>query len=91
MLAISRKYGLSPAVSSASRNVRLVHARAAGGDDDAVEAVLLDVLDDHLLARVGAHVLVGAGDGDAGQCADATRTTASQSTTLAMFVPQLQT
>ena len=46
---------------------RLVHPRAAGGDHDPVQPVLLDVLDDHLLAGVGAHVLVGPRHGDAGQ------------------------
>ena len=46
---------------------RLVHARAAGGDDDTVERVLCDVLDDHLLTGVGAHVLVRFRHDDSGQ------------------------
>ena len=66
MLAISRRYGLRPAVSAARAERRLVHARAAGGDHHALEAVVGDVLGDHLLAGVGAHVLVRARHHDAG-------------------------
>ncbi len=45
---------------------RLVHAGAAGGDHDALELVVGDVLGDHLLPGVGAHVLVRARHHDAG-------------------------
>ena len=39
----------------------LVHARAAGSDDQAGQPVLMDVLGNHLLSRVGAHVLIPTG------------------------------
>src|SRR5450756_78734 len=42
-----------------------VHMWRAGGHDHAGEVVVLDGLLDELLARVGAHVLVVLGDGDA--------------------------
>ena len=48
----------------------LVQQRGAGGHHHAVEPELLDVLLDHLLARVGAHVLVVARQGDAGELLD---------------------
>jgi hypothetical protein len=44
----------------------LVHARAAGGNDDAIELMLRDRLLEKVLPRVRAHVLVIAGEGDAG-------------------------
>src|SRR3990170_2110046 len=45
----------------------LMQMRRAGPDDDAREALLLDVLFDQLLSERGAHELVVAGDGDAVQ------------------------
>ena len=42
---------------------RLVHPGAAGGHDHAIQTLRLDVLDDHLLPGVGAHVLVRLGYG----------------------------
>ncbi len=44
----------------------LVKGRRAGGDDDAVEVLLLDRIDDHLLAGVGAHIDVIRGERDPG-------------------------
>ena len=86
-----QEVGVEPGRGEGAAEGRLVHPRAAGGHHHAVEALLPDVLGDHLLARVGAHVLVGAGHRHAGQVLAALRTTSSQSTTLAMLVPQLQT
>ena len=45
----------------------LVHPRRAGGDDDPVQVMVADVLLDHLLAGVGAHVHIVAGDDHVGQ------------------------
>ena len=45
----------------------LVHARAAGGDDHSVKAKIADILRDHFLSRVRAHVAIGAGDPDSGE------------------------
>ena len=45
----------------------------AGGDDDPVQVELLDVLLDELLARIGAHVLVVAGQDHAGKLLDVFR------------------
>ena len=50
----------------------LVEERGAGGDDDPVEAVFLDILADEILAGIGAHVAVIAGEDDAGEFADVT-------------------
>ncbi len=51
----------------------LVQERRTGGNDDAVELELADVLLDELLARVRAHVLVVAGKGHARQLLDVFR------------------
>ena len=53
---------VEPAVGRGDAEGVLMQVRGAGGNDDAVEVVLLDVVADQVLAGVGAHVLVVAGD-----------------------------
>src|SRR6185369_2589529 len=45
----------------------LMHARAAGGDDDMGEFLLLDGFLEQVLAGIGTHVFVFDGEGDAGE------------------------
>ena len=45
----------------------LVQQRRAGGDDDPVQPQLVNILFDHLLARIGAHVFIIPGNGNIGQ------------------------
>ncbi len=59
--------GIEPCRAAGVAERPLVHARAAGGYDNAIEPVLPNVGADHLLTRVRAHVAIGAGHGNARQ------------------------
>ena len=56
--------GVEAALLGGSAKGLLVKVRGTGGDHDAVEAVLADVVDNELLAGVRAHVLVVARQDD---------------------------
>ena len=69
MLAISQRNGLNAGFGGGAAEGRFVHARRTGGDNHAGQLLLFDGVPDHVLARIGAHVLVIDGVHDAGDFA----------------------
>jgi hypothetical protein len=53
-----KQVGIEASALDSPAECPLVHTRTAGGNHDAGELVFKNVLGDHLLPRIGTHVLV---------------------------------